>query len=291
MPPPRAEAGALSEAAPAKLNLFLHVTGRRDDGYHLLDSLAVFAGLTDTLSATLADTLSLSVTGPFADAAGGGDDNLVLRAARALAPGHGAALTLDKRIPVAAGLGGGSADAAAALRLLSRLWATPIACDPLRLGADVPVCLASAPASMRGIGEVLGAAPALPPGLGLVIANPRLPLATPAVFAARGGAFGAPAAMPDRFADAATLAAWLGTTTNGLEAAATALCPPVAVVRAACASLPGALLARMSGSGPTCFALFATVAEAEAGAARLAQAEPAWFAWGGGLYRNGSVSL
>jgi 4-diphosphocytidyl-2-C-methyl-D-erythritol kinase len=131
----------------------------------------------------------------------------------------------------------------------------------------------------------------LPEGLGLVIANPRLPLATPAVFAARSGAFDAPASMPARFADTATLAAWLATTTNGLEAAATALCPPIAAVRAACAALPGALIARMSGSGPTCFALFATVAAAEAGAAQLAQAEPSWFTWGGGLYRNGPVSL
>lgn len=280
----------LAEHAPAKLNLTLHVTGRRDDGYHLLDSLAVFAQLADVLGATPAPTLTLTVTGPFADAAGTGDDNLVLRAARALGD-RGAALTLDKRIPVAAGLGGGSADAAATLRLLSRLWHTPIACDPLALGADVPVCLASAPARMQGIGEVLSPAPALPPGLGLVIANPRLPLATPAVFAARSGPFDAPATPPARFADAAGLAAWLATTTNGLEAAATALCPPIAAVRAACAALPRTLLARMSGSGPTCLALFATVAEAEAGAARLAQAEPAWFVWGGGLYRDGAVSL
>jgi 4-diphosphocytidyl-2-C-methyl-D-erythritol kinase len=267
------------------------VTGRRHDGYHLLDSLAVFAELADTLAAAPAPALSLTVTGPFADAAGVGDDNLVLRAARALAPGRAAALTLDKRIPVAAGLGGGSADAAATLRLLSRLWHIPIGCNPLALGADVPVCLASAPARMQGIGEVLVAAPALPPGLGLVIANPRLPLATPAVFAARAGAFDAPATLPASFADAATLAAWLATTTNGLEAAATTLCPPIAAVRAACAALPGALFARMSGSGPTCFALFASVAAAEAGAAHLAQAEPAWFSWGGGLYRNGPLSL
>ncbi|MCU0889224.1 MAG: 4-(cytidine 5'-diphospho)-2-C-methyl-D-erythritol kinase, partial [Rubritepida sp.] len=166
LPPPRAEA-ALAEAAPAKLNLYLHVTGRRDDGYHLLDSLAVFASLADRVSAAPAASLSLAVTGPFAAEAGGGEDNLVLRAARALGPGQGAALSLEKHIPVAAGLGGGSSDAAAALRLLSRLWAVPPATPALAvsLGADVPVCLAPAPARMQGIGDVLSPAPALPPGL------------------------------------------------------------------------------------------------------------------------------
>jgi 4-diphosphocytidyl-2-C-methyl-D-erythritol kinase len=292
LPPPHAEA-ALAEAAPAKLNLHLHVTGRREDGYHLLDSLAVFVALADHVSAAPAAALSLSVTGPFAAAAGGGDDNLVLRAARALGPGRGAALALEKRIPVAAGLGGGSSDAAAALRILSRLWAVPPATPSLAvtLGADVPVCLAAAPARMQGIGEVLSPAPALPPGLGIVLANPRLPLATPPVFRARVGPFDAPASLPDRFADAADLATFLATTRNGLEAAALSLCPPIAAVLAACAALPGALLARMSGSGPTCFALFATIAEAEAAATLLRQREPGWWAWGGGLYREGEAGL
>jgi 4-diphosphocytidyl-2-C-methyl-D-erythritol kinase len=290
--PPRAESPA-AEAAPAKLNLFLHVTGRRDDGYHLLDSLAVFAGLSDTLTAAPADALSLTVTGPFAAAAGGSDDNLVLRAARALAPGCGAALALEKMIPVAAGLGGGSSDAAAALRLLARLWHLPPAPPTLAvtLGADVPVCLTPRPARMQGIGEILSPAPALPQGLGLLLANPRLPLATPPVFRARSGAFDAPATLPTRFADAADLAAFLASTRNGLEAAAISLCPPIAAVLAACAALPGALLARMSGSGPTCFALFATVAEAEAAAQALSAREPGWWTWGGGLYREGQAGL
>lgn len=283
----------LAEAAPAKLNLFLHVTGRRDDGYHLLDSLAVFAGLADDLAAIPAASLSLAVTGPFAEAAGGGDDNLVLRAARALGPGQGAALTLAKHIPVAAGLGGGSSDAAAALRLLSRLWHLPPA-TPARavtLGADVPVCLNPVPARMQGIGEVLSPAPALPPGLGLMLANPRVPLATPPVFRARSGPFDAPATLPAGFADAADLAGFLATTRNGLEAAALSLCPPISAVLAGCAALPGALMARMSGSGPTCFALFATAAEAEAAAVLLRQREPGWWAWGGGLYREGQAGL
>lgn len=292
LPPPPADATA-AEAAPAKLNLFLHVTGRREDGYHLLDSLAVFASLADTLTATPAGALSLAVTGPFAAAAGGDDDNLVLRAARALAPGRGAALALRKVIPVAAGLGGGSSDAAAALRLLARLWHLPPAPATLAvsLGADVPVCLAPRPARMQGIGEILSPAPALPAGMGLVLANPRVPLATPPVFRARTGPFDAPVSLPARFADAADLAAFLATTRNGLEAAAISLCPPIAAVLAACAALPGALLARMSGSGPTCFALFATLAEAEAAAALLTAREPGWWTWGGGLYREGQAGL
>jgi 4-diphosphocytidyl-2-C-methyl-D-erythritol kinase len=200
---------------------------------------------------------------------------------------------LEKHIPVAAGLGGGSSDAAAALRLLSRLWAVPKPARAVaaRLGADVPVCLAAAPARMQGIGEIVTPARPLPAGLGLVLANPRLPLATPSVFHARSGPFDAPAEMPARLADAAALAAWLRTTRNGLEDAAVSLCPPVAGVLAACAALPDALIARMSGSGPTCFALFPTVAAAEAGAAALARAEPAWFTWGGGLYRQGPGGL
>lgn len=271
------------------------MTGRRADGYHTLDSLAVFAALADRLEARRADTLSLSVTGPFAAAAGQEDDNLVLRAARALdaGQGRGAALALDKRIPVAAGLGGGSSDAAATLRLLARLWgvAPPPPALALALGADVPVCLAPKAARMGGIGEVLSPAPALPEDLGILLANPRLPLATPGVFAARAGAFDAPAALPQRFIDAADLAAFLATTRNGLERAAIALCPAVAEVLAACSALPDALLARMSGSGPTCFALFPDAAKAEQAAALLARCEPAWFTWGGGLYREGQSIL
>ena len=292
--PPRAEPRWAEEAAPAKVNLFLHVTGRCDAGHHLLDSLAVFAALADRVTAEPAAGLSLSVTGPFAAATGAGEDNLVLRAARMLArPGDGAALSLEKRIPVAAGLGGGSSDAAAALRLLARLWSVtlPEAAATARLGADVPVCLAPTPARMLGIGELVSPAPPLPEGLGLVLANPRLPLATAAVFAARSGAFDAPAAVPPAWRDAADLAAWLGGMRNGLETAAIALCPAVARVRAACAALPGALVARMSGSGPTCFALFATVARAEAAATLLARAEPGWWCWGGGLYREGAAGL
>ena len=172
----------LTEPAPAKVNLYLHLTGRRDDGYHLLDSLVVFAGIGDTLSAAPAETLSLQVTGPFAAGLAGEPDNLVLRAARALAAAAGVAagahLVLDKHLPVASGIGGGSADAAAALRLLCRLWrVTPQPAALARLaaglGADVPVCLAGHAARMGGIGERLEPAPVLP-ACGIVLVNPGI---------------------------------------------------------------------------------------------------------------------
>ena len=313
----------LSCPAPAKVNLFLHVTGRRADGYHLLDSLVAFAGVGDRLAARFDGELSLAVTGPFAEglgaaglgaagrgAAGPGvvglpatrprdvpdSENLVLRAARALSALTGkaprAALALDKRLPVASGIGGGSADAAAALRLLARLWdvapkEAELAALALALGADVPVCLGARPVRMAGVGEVLSAVPALP-SLGLALVNPGMGVSTRAVFlrraAAEGGAgpFGgrAPPSLPGGWADAAALAEWLGATGNDLEDAALALCPPVGAVLAALRAQPRCLLARMSGSGATCFALFEGVGEAERAAAAMSAG---WWSWGGGL--------
>jgi 4-diphosphocytidyl-2-C-methyl-D-erythritol kinase len=279
---------AVSAFAPAKVNLYLRVTGRRGDGYHLLDSLAVFAAVGDEVAAAPSDALALEVTGPEAGALVAEPDNLVLRAARALAEAAGvapcAALTLTKRLPVASGIGGGSADAAAALRVLDALWGTGFGPSRLReaaarLGADVPVCVESRPVRMEGIGEILSEVPPLP-RFGLLLANPRLALATPAVFRARGGGFSAPVGMPARFADAEDLAAWLRPLGNDLEAAAASLCPPVAEVLAAIAAQPGCLLARMSGSGATCFGIFKTEEEAARTAAALPEA---WWRWGGGL--------
>lgn len=295
-----AEAGpppVVAEAAPAKVNLYLHVTGRRADGYHLLDSLVVFGPAADALEARPAAALTLAVDGPEGEALAAEPDNLVLRAARALAeaaglapPRGGAALRLTKRLPVASGIGGGSADAAAALRVLNRLWglgfdAARLAAIGAGLGADVPVCVASRPARMGGIGEVLSPAPALPE-CGLLLVNPRVALPTPAVFRARGGPFSAPAALPPRgWADAAALAHDLRALRNDLETAAIALCPPVAAVLEALSAAPGCLLARMSGSGATCFGLFADAAAAGRAAATLPAAW--WRAAGsplGGLY-------
>ena len=267
----------IAESAPAKVNLYLHVTGRRADGYHLLDSLAVFGPAADGLSLASADTLSLALEGPFGAALDAEPDNLVLRAARALAAAAGvpprAALVLAKRLPVASGIGGGSADAAAALRGLDRLWGlrlgeARLAAIAAPLGADIPVCVASRPARMAGVGEVLSAAPAIP-GCGLLLVNPGVALATPAVFKARTGGFTPPAALPAGWADAAAMAGDLARLRNDLEAPAIALCPPVATVLAALRALPGCLLARMSGSGATCFGLFADPAAAGAAADRL----------------------
>ncbi|MBB3899304.1 4-(cytidine 5'-diphospho)-2-C-methyl-D-erythritol kinase [Roseococcus suduntuyensis] len=286
----------LEEAAPAKVNLFLHVTGRRADGYHLLDSLAVFGPAADLLTATPAEGLSLALEGPFGAALQAEPDNLVLRAARALAAAAGvaprAALTLRKHLPVASGIGGGSADAAAALRLLNRMWGAGLDDAALRalaapLGADVPVCVASSPARMQGVGELVSPGPRLPP-CGLLLVNPGVPLATPAVFRARAPGFSAEARLPAAWPDAAAMAADLAHLTNDLEAPARALCPEVGEVLAALTALPGALLARMSGSGATCFALFATPAEAHAAEGLL----PAqWWRSGGGLYGRAEASL
>ncbi|TDH64602.1 4-(cytidine 5'-diphospho)-2-C-methyl-D-erythritol kinase [Dankookia rubra] len=279
----------LREAAPAKVNLYLHVTGRRADGYHLLDSLAVFGPAADGLALAPADDLSLTLEGPFGAALDAELDNLVLRAARALAEAAGmparAALRLDKRLPVASGIGGGSADAAAALRGLGRLWGlglgeARLAAIAAPLGADIPVCVASRPARMQGVGEVLSAAPAIP-GCGLLLVNPGVALATPAVFKARAGGFTPPAALPAAWPDAAAMAACLASLRNDLEAPAIALCPMVAEVLAALRALPGCLLARMSGSGATCFGLFADAAAARAAAMRL---PGEWWRDAGGLY-------
>ena len=209
------EAALLERLAPAKVNLTLQVLGRREDGYHLLESLVVFADYGDRLTFAGAGSLSLSLSGPFAGALGGEEHekNLVLRAARGLAASCGcrgeAAITLEKNLPLGAGLGGGSADAAAALHGLCELW--DLRPDPktlydlaLALGADVPACLNGKPCLMGGIGETLEAAPALPP-FAFLLVNPGVALSTPAVFAARRGSFSEPAPWPGAFADAAQL--------------------------------------------------------------------------------------
>ena len=279
----------LTEAAPAKVNLYLHVTGRRDDGYHLLDSLVAFAEIGDTLSAEPADTLSLQVVGPFAAELAAEADNLVLRAARALAAeagvSSGAHLVLEKHLPVAAGIGGGSADAAAALRLLCRLWRSSLqqaVLDRLAagLGADVPVCLAGRTVRMSGIGERLEAAPALPP-CGIVLVNPGIAVATAEVFRMRRGAWSQPAMLPSGWNDVAAMAGDLARLRNDLEPAAIALRPVIGCVLAELAATPGCKLARMSGSGATCFGLYADAASARQALGHLER--PGWWCWAGSL--------
>ena len=263
------------------------MTGRRPDGYHLLDSLAVFAGACDVVRGEVADDLSLTVEGPFG-AGLAGEDNLVLRAARALAAAGavsaGARLVLDKRLPVASGIGGGSADAAAALRLLSGLWGMAVPPTVLgqiaaELGADVPVCVPSVPARMRGVGELLGTAPVLPP-CGMVLVNPGAAVSTPEVFRARTGPFSGPALLPARWPDSAAMARHLANLRNDLEAPAMACCPAIADVLGWLRGQGGCLLARMSGSGATCFGLWEDSAAAVAVAARV---PGGWWSWGGML--------
>ena len=282
MPPPAVQPGSpLRAFAPAKINLWLHVTGRRPDGYRELDSLVAFADVGDRLSAAPAQELTLTVSGPFAAALDAGADNLVLRAARSLAAHCGipaqAALHLHKNLPVASGIGGGSADAAAALRLCARLWRADIgnaamARLALDLGADVPACLAGRTARMTGIGEKLAPPDPAPPAAPAVLVNPGIAVSTGQVFEALAGPFGSPA--EDRGGDFAGRAA---ANRNDLEAPAIALVPEIADVLAALRAAPGLRLARMSGSGATCFGLFDGAAAAEAAARAIAAAHPAWW--------------
>ena len=277
--------GQISVAAPAKLNLYLHVTGRRGDGFHLLDSLVCFAAVHDTVIVEPADRIQLAVTGRRSGQLGPEADNLVIRAAQLLADRAGrqagADITLIKRLPVAAGIGGGSADAAAALHGLAALWqVTP---DPAlmmeiagRLGADVPVCLHGQAAYIGGIGEEIDEAPDLPRAP-LLLVNPGLPLPTPEVFGARTGPFGSADRFAEVPADAAALAQRLAERRNDLTAAAESLQPAISNCLTAIANRPGVLLARMSGSGATCFGLFDNPADCQAAAAHFAAVNPQWW--------------
>ena len=293
-------ASALSETARAKVNLSLRVVGRRLDGYHDLESVVAFADCADRLDFVPGSALTLQASGPLAEACGDVADNLVLKAARLLderVPGlRLGSFTLEKVLPVAAGIGGGSADAAAALRLLTKFNA--LALDDPRLievaaatGADVPVCLASRACIMSGVGETL--LPLSLPSLPCVMVNPRLQVATKDVFAAlglRNGELLVGAAdvieAPDWPEQAAPLENWievLAEVSNDLEAPALKVQPVIGEVLDALRGLDGALLARMSGSGATCFALFGTNEEARRGADTIRQANADWWVHAGGL--------
>ena len=276
--------------APAKINLTLHVTGRRTDGYHLLDSLVTFADVGDELLvAPGRGGLTLTVRGPEAAGVPADATNLALRAAAILAGGQGAAVDLVKNLPAASGIGGGSADAAAALRAMLALKGIgrsaletrsadlgARAGDILALGADVPMCLFPRPLRARGIGERVDAA--VLPTVAAVLANPRLPVPTPEVFRALDRRDNAPMpeVLPD-FADAQALAVWLGGQRNDLEGAAIRVQPVVATVLAAIGATRGCLVARMSGSGATCFGLYAGPADAAQAAARIRTERPGWW--------------
>jgi 4-diphosphocytidyl-2-C-methyl-D-erythritol kinase len=279
-----------SRLAPAKVNLFLHVGEKRADGYHDLASLIVFADVGDRLELRPARTLSLTLKGPFGEALKGAPDNLVLKAARELdvwaeERGHKTPpveILLEKNLPLASGIGGGSSDAAAALHLLAAHWGLPIAFDELAaiglaLGADVPVCLHAAPALVTGLGEIVTPVDAMPP-LALVLVNPGVEVPTPAVFkalTARTGAYAPQLAPPP--ATARELAMLLDRQANDLAAPAKAIAPTIMKAEAAIAQTDGCLIARMSGSGATCFGLYETEAAAHIAATAIAKAHPAWW--------------
>ena len=281
-------ADAAASVARAKVNLSLHVLGRRPDGYHRLDSLVVFPEIGDFIEAEPSAGLSLALDGPQGFALDAGPDNLVLRAAGALrdalgTPDHGAALRLEKRLPISSGIGGGSTDAATTLKLLNELWqlgATEerLAEIGLAIGADLPVCLAAPRASwMREVGEDVSPGPSMP-GFWLVLVNPGVAVSTPEVFRALAGRFGpAPEAAPDRFGSLDALVDWLAAARNDLEAPAISLAPPIAEVLEALRAAPGCRLARMSGSGATCWGIFGAEAAALDASAAIGAAHPGWW--------------
>jgi len=282
---PKFQPDPISVFAPAKINLYLHITGKRADGFHLLDSLIVFADCGDQVAVAPADRLALTIDGPFGTTLSSGDDNLVITAARLLAEFSGiepkAEITLTKNLPIASGIGGGSADAAAALKALTELWQISPSQEDLlnlakKLGADVPVCLAGTPSFISGIGEIIIPAPALP-GIWLVLVNPGEPVATPEVFAKRDGTFSNALPFDRSPATPAELATLLSDRHNDLTASATLVAPVIAEVLSALQASHGQLLSRLSGSGATCFALFDDESTAQDAAKSLRADHPMWW--------------
>ena len=275
----------LTQAAPAKINLALHVTRRREDGYHDLESLVVFAHLADDLQASAADGDSLVIDGPFAPALGVSENNLVSRAVAAFrarwpeAVRHGIAIRLTKNLPVAAGIGGGSADAAAALRLMAGLSREAVPVSELydlaaRLGADVPACLLSRPLLARGVGELLTALPEFP-DLHMVLVNPMVPLATADVFRRLRAHDNYPLPeLPQPLTRPAQLGIWLAETRNDLQPPAVKLVPIIGEVVDRLAQTQGCILSRMSGSGATVFGLFGAAGQAHQAAEVMRKGHP-----------------
>lgn len=280
----------LTGLAPAKINLFLRVLGQRDDGYHRLDSLVGFAEIGDRLTVTAAPDLALTVSGPFAAAlrATLPEQNLVLRAADALRiaagrPDLGAALHLEKHLPIASGIGGGSADAAAALRLLVRLWGLeaeglPLAKIAARLGADVPMCLLGQSARVGGVGERL--TPLRLPRVPVVLVNPGVPIETKAAFGKRIGDYSLPLVTLPDLATAGAVADLVQRGGNDLLRPALAIAPVIGDVLKTLRGTPQCLAAALSGSGATCFGLFQTRDARTEAAARIKTAHPEWWVAG-----------
>jgi 4-diphosphocytidyl-2-C-methyl-D-erythritol kinase len=281
--------------APAKINLCLHVGGRRTDGFHELESLVAFTSFGDELLLERAEGLSLSVAGPFGEGLSEGDENLIMKAARNLAvqtgATSGARITLTKRLPLASGIGGGSADAAAALRGLSRLWDLDVSALELQtvaaaIGSDVPVCLASCAAWMTGRGENVQTLPQLPE-ISLVLVNPMVEVPTARVFGLLKERRGADRRAPlEGFADAATLVRYLKACGNDRENPAMEIAPVIGETIDEIARLPDVLLARMSGSGATCFGLVEGAEIARECERILRATHPDWWIVGTSLALN-----
>ena len=276
--------------APAKINLFLHLVGRRADGFHLLDSLIAFTDYGDELTAEAVGDLSLAIDGPFASGLSPAEDNLVIRAARLLmaedAVKQGARLRLTKNLPVASGIGGGSADAVAAIKALTQLWGLQIAAGrlaelALQLGADLPVCLAGRASFVGGIGEDIHPLPPMP-DLHILLVNPLIPLATIEVFRRRAAGpqrsqFSDPGRWSETLPTDDELFRRLADCRNDLTDAAIAIVPAIADVLEAIGGQPGCRLARLSGSGATCFGLFSDAAMARAAASAILKLAPGWW--------------
>lgn len=265
--------------APAKINLALHVTGRRGDGYHLLDSLVAFAPVGDHIRIGAADETLLCVAGPEAAQVPDNGDNLVLRAAALMR--ETVSVHLEKVLPVASGIGGGSSDAAAVLRALAMLRGVDIPANLERLGADIPMCIVPHPARIRGIGEDVS--PITLPLLPAILVNPRVHVSTPQVFKALSRYDYTPMDVFPTFVDTDHCIGWLGEQRNDLQDAAVGLSPEISTVLGELGRIAGCRLARMSGSGATCFGLFSTMEEASAGLEVLRATHPHWWLAAGAL--------
>lgn len=265
--------------APAKLNLTLHVTGRRSDGYHVLDSLVVFADVGDQITAESDSNLWLDVSGPMAQGVPSDARNLMLKAAALMPLGQGAALSLTKNLPAASGIGGGSSDAAATLRALSQLWNVPLPTSEmlLKLGADLPVCMTPLPQRMSGIGEKLSLVPNVPE-LSILLVNPKIEVPTPAVFKAMTNRDnpGMTRALP-AWSSQSEFVNWLSDQRNDMQTAACALASEISTCLTALEAVEGCQLARMSGSGATCIGVFVTANAANSAEQALKSIYPNWW--------------
>ena len=275
----RTTEGPVTQTAHAKVNLTLHVTGQRDDGYHLLDSLVMFTELGDVVTVSPADTLTLTINGPFAADLPVDDDNLVLKAARAFGIDRGASISLTKNLPLASGVGGGSADAAATLHALAKLWDVPLPdiTAQLALGADVPVCMRPELTHMQGIGERITRLGDAPP-LSMLLINPGVAVSTPTAFNGLADKSNTPMTAPmpmtsdwDGWND------WLAHQRNDLEGPACAAQPVISQVLEDLGQAKGCHLTRMSGSGATCFGLFKDRNDALNAQHDIADQHPDWW--------------